>query len=243
MPVPAAPSNDEAAPGLIAPSLIESTARAAARLAAGQPMVEIVPARLTEIVAGVVRTMMISKLAAAALLVVVATLAAWDVTAGLAASQTPEPPQAPAMASPLLTVAGAQVPRDAPRTQRSRTEDRNTEAELPLLAAFPAVVVHVEPKLGATDVDPALREIRVTFSKRMKDQNWSWVTFDRKMFPDVDGKIHYETDRRTCVLPVKLELGKTYCIGINSERFQNFKDLNGRPALPYLVVFRTRAAR
>jgi RNA polymerase sigma-70 factor (ECF subfamily) len=143
----------------------------------------------------------------------------------------------------LRTVAVAQAPGDAPRKERDRPDNRNAQAELRLLAEFPAVVVHVEPKLGATDVDPGLREIRVTFSKRMKDQNWSWVTYSRDMFPNVEGKIHYETDRRTCVLPVKLEPGKTYWIGINSERFQNFKDLDGRPALPYQVVFRTRSAR
>jgi hypothetical protein len=43
-------------------------------------------------------------------------------------------------------------------------------------------------------------------------------------------------------MPVKLEPGKTYVIGVNSERFRNFKDTKGHPALPYLFVFRTRAA-
>ncbi len=77
----------------------------------------------------------------------------------------------------------------------------------------------------------------------MKDGNWSWVTYDPDRFPKVEGKIHYDKDRLTCVLPVKLEPGKTYLIGINAERFRNFKDLNGQPALPYIVAFRTRAAR
>ncbi len=105
------------------------------------------------------------------------------------------------------------------------------------------MVLSVEPKVGATDVDPDLREIRVTFSKPMIDQSWSWVSGNVYATPKADGKIHYEKDRRTCVMPVKLEPGKTYVLGINSERFHNFKDVDGRPASPYLVAFRTRAKR
>jgi RNA polymerase sigma-70 factor (ECF subfamily) len=242
----AAPSDGDAAPAAVAPLLIETTARTAARLATGRPMAEIVSARLTEIVAGVARTMMISKVATASSLCAVTALAAWGALV-LAARQAPQPGSlpapTPAAAPALLTVAAAQAPGEAPRKGRGRQDNRNAEAELQMLAEFPAVVVHVEPKLGASDVDPGLREIRVTFSKRMKDQNWSWVTFNPDMFPNVEGKIHYEADRRTCVLPVKLEPGKTYWIGINSERFHNFKDLDGRPALPYQVIFRTKAAR
>jgi hypothetical protein len=44
-------------------------------------------------------------------------------------------------------------------------------------------------------------------------------------------------------MPVKLEPGKTYVMGINSERFHGFQDAQGHPALPYLVVFRTRVGR
>jgi hypothetical protein len=31
-------------------------------------------------------------------------------------------------------------------------------------------------------------------------------------------------------------------IGVNSERFHGFQDEQGHPALPYLLVFRTKAA-
>jgi RNA polymerase sigma-70 factor (ECF subfamily) len=49
-------------------------------------------------------------------------------------------------------------------------------------------------------------------------------------------------DKKTCVLPVKLEAGKTYAIWVNSEKFENFKDDAGRPAVPYLLVFQTKKA-
>ena len=55
----------------------------------------------------------------------------------------------------------------------------------------------------------------------------------------VIGKPRYEDDRRTCVLQVRLEPNKTYAYWINSQKFQNFKDKQGHPAVPYLLVFQT----
>jgi RNA polymerase sigma-70 factor (ECF subfamily) len=52
---------------------------------------------------------------------------------------------------------------------------------------------------------------------------------------DVDPK----TDKRTCVVKVKLEPGQTYAIWLNSEKFENFKDADGRSAVPYLLAFQT----
>jgi RNA polymerase sigma-70 factor (ECF subfamily) len=68
----------------------------------------------------------------------------------------------------------------------------------------------------------------------------TWATFGKENFPKVDGKPKYLADRRTAVLPVKLEPGKTYALWLNSEKFQNFKDADGRPAVPYLLVFKTK---
>ncbi len=61
--------------------------------------------------------------------------------------------------------------------------------------------------------------------------------------PIVPKTIHYDKDRRTCVASVKLEPGKTYAVYLNSPKFTNFRDLEGRPAVPYLLVFKTRAAK
>ena len=108
------------------------------------------------------------------------------------------------------------------------------------LESVPPVVVKTIPEAGAGEVDPKLTEIKVTFSKEMKDGSWSWATLSRETFPKADGKPKYLADRRTCVLPVKLEAGKTYAIWVNSEKFGNFKDTDGRSAVPYLLVFKTR---
>ena len=54
------------------------------------------------------------------------------------------------------------------------------------------------------------------------------------------GAPHYEKDKRTCVLPVKLEAGKVYAIWLNSAKFTNFKDTDGHPAV--LDPYRDRLA-
>jgi len=108
--------------------------------------------------------------------------------------------------------------------------------------SLPPVVVRAVPQSGDLAVDPTLKEISVTFSKDMTTvEMWSWVVVTPDSFPKLAGKPHYLGDRRTCVLPVKLEPGKTYAIWVNSARYDNFRDQGNRPAVPYLLVFRTRA--
>jgi len=108
------------------------------------------------------------------------------------------------------------------------------------LKAVPPVVVKSVPESGADGIDPAATEIRVTFSKDMRDGTWSWSTLSKESFPDTTGKPHYAPDKRTCILPVKLKPNTTYAIWVNSEKFGNFKDAEGHPAVPYLLVFKTR---
>ena len=108
------------------------------------------------------------------------------------------------------------------------------------LKSVPPVVVKTVPAAGADDVDPKLTEIKVTFSKDMEDNTWSWTTLSKESFPKVTGKPKYLKDKRTCVLSVKLEAGKTYAIWVNSEKFDNFKDSDGKAAVPYLLVFKTK---
>ena len=115
-----------------------------------------------------------------------------------------------------------------------------TRADEVTLASVPPVVVKTVPEAGASNVDPKLTEIRVTFSKEMQDGTWSWSTVSKESFPKVDGKPKYLPNKRTCVLPVQLEPGKTYAIWVNSDQFGNFKDTAGRSAVPSLLVFETK---
>ena len=105
----------------------------------------------------------------------------------------------------------------------------------------PPVVVKTVPVAGSVGVDPGLTEIRVTFSKPMLDQCWSWSTWGVETFPETTGKPHYLPDGRTCVLPVKLRPGRFYATWLNSEKFHGFQDTNNQPAAPYLLSFETAA--
>jgi Bacterial Ig-like domain len=106
--------------------------------------------------------------------------------------------------------------------------------------SMPPVVVKTVPGAGDTAVDPSLSEIRVTFSKdMMTDRMWSWVIVSGVPFPKIAGEVRFLDDKRTCVAPVKLERGKDYGIWFNSAKHNSFRDQGNRPAVPYLLMFRT----
>jgi RNA polymerase sigma-70 factor (ECF subfamily) len=107
----------------------------------------------------------------------------------------------------------------------------------------PPVVIRTVPESGAKNVDPALSEIRVTFNKEMKDRSWSWVQIAPENFPELTGEPRYLEDKKTCVVDVRLDPGKTYIIWLNTQRFSNFRDAEGRPAQPYLLMFETGAEK
>jgi len=101
-------------------------------------------------------------------------------------------------------------------------------------------VVETFPVSGSIDVDPATREITVTFDEPMKDGNWSWAYSDKDKFPEMTGQPYYKPGHTINILPVKLESDKEYEIWINSEKFKNFKDQAGNSATPFRSVFATR---
>lgn len=113
-------------------------------------------------------------------------------------------------------------------------------AEVSVKALPPSVVKSVPPA-GDTAVDPALKEIQVTFSKDMiTDRMWSFCQISKESFPASAGQIRYLPDKRTCVMPVKLEPGKAYVVWINRGQFNSFRDADNHPSVPYLLVFETR---
>ena len=109
--------------------------------------------------------------------------------------------------------------------------------------ALPPSVVKTVPQAGDVAVDPALKEITVTFSKEMRTKRmWSICQVSDDSFPKSAGQVHYRGDKRTCVFPVRLEPGKTYVLWFNRGQFTAFHDTEDNPAVPYLLVFQTRAA-
>ncbi|MFO1514000.1 MAG: Ig-like domain-containing protein [Verrucomicrobiota bacterium] len=125
-------------------------------------------------------------------------------------------------------------------SQRNIQRDFQLQPEVsePLETQVPPVVVKTAPVSGASDVDPALTELRVTFSRPMSDGGWSWVKVNDATFPEMIATPHF-LNNRTCVLPVKLRPGKLYAVWLNFEEARNFQDGDGKAALPYLLIFQT----
>jgi len=101
------------------------------------------------------------------------------------------------------------------------------------------VVIGTNPQAYANDVTPSLGIITVTFDQPMKDKSWSW-TDGAATYPVTTGQPSYDQDRTTCRLPVNLEPGKVYWVGINSLMYRDFKSANcGAPAKRYVILFAT----
>ncbi len=133
-----------------------------------------------------------------------------------------------------LTDGCSRAPSDGAQTSAS------TPAE-PLDLSAPPRVVSTTPSVGATDVDPKLQEITVTFDRDM-GAGMSW-TGGGSEFPRVpSGQQAHWKDPRTCVLPVKLDPGHYYRVGINSTSHRNFESVQRVAAQPSAIYFTTTGA-
>ncbi|NUP90269.1 MAG: Ig-like domain-containing protein [Candidatus Sumerlaeia bacterium] len=101
------------------------------------------------------------------------------------------------------------------------------------------MIVSTNPAIGARDIDPALAEISVTFDQDM-GSGFSW-TGGGEVYPETTGS-PYWLDSRTCVLPVALQRGRFYRVGVNSRSHQNFRSVAGAPAPPRVIHFCTQGA-
>ncbi len=218
--------------------LVISTIKAVLLMAGGQTeAASLFAANAVPLMEKVVRAMWIVKLKFVAVIVLGVSVAGGVAYHGWA-GQPPNKNEARAVksAAPAFAKGEDEGEKKAP------AEDEKKPAVS--VKEMAPVVVGTVPQAGDTKVDARkLKEIRVTFSKDMMDKSWSWSQISDETFPKSNGKVHYEKDRRTCVLPVKLEAGKTYVIWLNSEKFGNFKDADGRSAIPYLLVFETKAEK
>src|SRR5581483_2345726 len=100
-------------------------------------------------------------------------------------------------------------------------------------------ILFTKPVEGATDVDPGLREITVTFDQDM-GEGFSWTGSGPEFPPSADGEKPQWRGKRTCVLPVKLEAGHHYRVGINAPSFHNFCSAEGTAVEPSSISFTTK---
>ncbi|MCP4148424.1 MAG: Ig-like domain-containing protein [bacterium] len=101
-------------------------------------------------------------------------------------------------------------------------------------------VIETFPKHGLTNVDPSVTAISVTFSKPMYTGDYAYGNDYRAKFPTNTGKPYYSKDAKKHSFPVKLEPNTKYILWINSHKLIGFKDKTGNPAIPFILVFKTR---
>jgi beta-lactamase regulating signal transducer with metallopeptidase domain len=105
----------------------------------------------------------------------------------------------------------------------------------------PPSIVATSPAVGATNVDPALKEITVTFDQDM-GKGCSWTGGGPDFPPIPEGQKAQWRDKRTCVLPVTIAAGHYYRVGINSTSYRNFRSEAGISAEPSAIYFTTVGA-
>jgi hypothetical protein len=105
----------------------------------------------------------------------------------------------------------------------------------------PPRIVSTSPAVGATEVDPGLAEITVTFDRDMGG-GMSWTGGGPEFPVSPPGARAQWQDKRTCVLPVQLQAGHHYRVGINSMSYHNFRSADGVPATPSAITFTTKGA-
>jgi hypothetical protein len=106
----------------------------------------------------------------------------------------------------------------------------------------PPVVVSSLPRAGTGNVDPALRLLRITFSKPIREGGANCTPFTGAAFPESAGQPRLEDGGRTWALPVRLQPGKVYGLWVN-ENDANFVGREGLPAVSYLLIFETRKSQ
>ena len=100
-------------------------------------------------------------------------------------------------------------------------------------------IVKMVPENGADNVKPSVKVLRVTFDVPM-GAGMSW-TGGGEQFPDTpEGEVaKWSGDGKTCLLPVSLQAGKSYRLGINSPSHINFQSKWGVPVVPVEYRFTT----
>ena len=105
---------------------------------------------------------------------------------------------------------------------------------------YPTIVKTI-PEIGVTDVSNDLKEIKVTFDRKMQT-GMSWTGGPPDFPPTDDSRKAQWVDDQTCVLPVQLKKGAYYRLGLNSKSYRNFKCADGIPLTPMALYFVTVGA-
>jgi len=133
----------------------------------------------------------------------------------------------------------AVVPKDGEPLWAAKATASSSYADARRRSAPPRIVSTI-PEIGASDVDPSLSEISVTFDQDMAS-GFSW-TGRGPLLPKTTGRPFWR-QKRTCVLPVRLESGHFYRVGINSgKRYSSFRSEKGIRTATWAIWFTTQGA-
>ena len=130
--------------------------------------------------------------------------------------------------------------KNRPPVQASAQESGKKPESSTQKPEYPTIV-NIVPAIGATDVSSDLKEIKVKFDRKMHT-GMSWTGGPSDFPPMDDSRKAQWVDDQTCILPVKLEKGSYYRLGLNSKSYQNFKSADGIPLPPISLYFVTVGA-
>jgi beta-lactamase regulating signal transducer with metallopeptidase domain len=141
----------------------------------------------------------------------------------------------------LILLAVATLPMAAQSSEPARNAttlkgESGSRSERP--EAEPPRVISTTPANGDQNVDPALKEISVTFDRDMNPHEYAWVKYG-PTYPPTSEAAPYWRDRRTCVLRVTLNPGHDYLLGVNDNQYRGFHSASGVAAEPLVLEFRT----
>lgn len=109
--------------------------------------------------------------------------------------------------------------------------------EMEKKAAGEPKIVAMTPANGDTNVDPSLKAIKITFSRRMRS-GYAFVGGGPK-YPETTGRAKYDKSRTVVTLPVKLKPNWDYEFWLNRGRFDSFRSEEGVRLKSVHVTFRT----
>jgi len=105
---------------------------------------------------------------------------------------------------------------------------------------LPPHVIDSNPKPFATNVDPNLKEIAVTFDRPMAaTAGFTGLRFLGLYPAGRDAQPHWDATGTVCTLPVNLEPDVTYALALNTSRNRGFTDQAGVPAVGTAWIFAT----
>jgi bla regulator protein BlaR1 len=147
----------------------------------------------------------------------------------------------PIAAASLLAALSLVTLTDAQSGQGGQAPRSAAGAQAPIDPQGPPRILATSPGDGETEVNPAITEITVTFDRDMGD-GFSWTGGGAEFPGSPAGKKAQWRDKRTCVLPVELQAGHFYRVGINAPSFHGFASTQGVAAVPSAIYFTTQGA-